>query len=248
VPKVELEHLAEAPLKRVIAQVRFAPVFAVERRAEVARFQERLDERYVAQDPVAPQYGGAIGSGTAPARSEGSRESIWPFRDAERDWTVSLSSTSLALEATQYVDFDDFAAELGAILTSLHEVFAPPQETRLGLRYINRIEDERLQKRGISFFLNDELAAPVGGRLGRSLLSSFCELRFRERDSVVVLRHGLIEANRYLLDLDHFSDEVRQFEPKSIATRIRKYHGLIERLFVWSLSERYLNGLRRGER
>jgi len=233
----------------VIAQVRFAPVFAIERRGEVAKFQEKLDERYVAQDPVAPQYGGGIGSGTAPARPEPSQESVWPFRDPEREWTVSLSSTSLALEAVQYLDFNDFAAELEAILAALHGVFSPRQETRLGLRYINRIEDERLEKRGVSFFVNDELASPVGsGGLGQSLLSSFCELRFRERESVVVLRHGLIEPNRYLLDLDHFSDEVREFEPKTITTRVKKYHDLIERLFVWSLSERYLKDLRKAKR
>jgi uncharacterized protein (TIGR04255 family) len=224
--------------------VRFAPVFAIERREEVAKFQEKLDPHYVAQDPLAPQYGGGIGSGTAPTRPAPSQESVWPFQDPEREWTVSLSSTSLALEAVQYLDFDDFAAELDAILASLHEVFAPRQEMRLGLRYINRIEDQRLEKRGISFFINDELATPVGGTLGQALLRSYCELRFRERASIIVLRHGLIEPSHYLLDLDHFCDEVRKFEPKSIVKRVRKYHELIERLFVWSLSDRYLKELR----
>lgn len=202
----------------------------------------------MAETPITPRSAATLGPTPLPARSAPSQETVWPFRNRERDWTVSLSSTSLALEAGLYLDFDDFAAELERILGALHDVFAPRQELRLGLRYINRIEDEQLKKRGISFFINEELARPVGGPLGSNLISSISELRFRERESTVVVRHGLIEEAAYLLDFDHFSDERRDFDPEAIVRRIQKFHALIERVFVWSLSDRYLKQLRKGNR
>jgi uncharacterized protein (TIGR04255 family) len=223
-------------------------MYATEERSEVARFQESLDGTFDAEPPITPRSAAALGPTPLPARSAPYQETVWPFKNAERDWTVSLSSTSLALEAGKYLDFDDFAAELNRILTALHDVFTPRQELRLGLRYINRIEDEQLKKRGISFFINEELSSPVGGPLGSNLISSISELRLRERESTMVLRHGLIEEATYLLDLDHFSDERREFDPDEIVGRIQKFHALIERVFVWSLSERYLKQLQKGKR
>jgi len=236
-----LEHLPKAPLKLAIAQVRFAAVYAVEQPAEVANFQAGLGERYVARQPLRSP-GGTDGQGAA---GDGS---VWLFENLEREWTVSLTSDSLALEAGSYRDFDDFAGELAAILDTLHRVFAPREETRLGVRYVNRIEEERIGKRGISFFVNEQLTGPAGGELGDDLLSSLCEMRFGEKEGQVTVRHGLVEPSTYLLDFDRFSEGEREFAPKSIVTRVNRFHALIERLFVWSISERYLNELRGEER
>lgn len=247
VPKVELEHLPKAPLKLAIAQVRFAPVYAIERRGELAGFQARLGDSYVATEPAPPPSTMARQAVT-PQPPGAEPETVWRFHRAERDWAVSLSSTSLALEATRYLDFDDFAGELAEIVAAVDEEFEPRQEVRLGLRYVNRIEDERLRKRGIPFFVNEQLVAPVGADLGNDLLGSLAELRFRERGGTLAIRHGLIEPSQYLLDFDFFSAAERDFSPASIVKRVRGFHGMIERLFVWSLSERYLKELRRGAR
>ena len=226
-------------MKLAIAQVRFAPVYAVEQIVAVAEFQKRLGEHYVAQD--APR---AVGAGVVGAAGE----STWLFRDGERGWTISLTPSSLGLEAITYVDFDDFAAELSKVLRTLEAVFEPRIEVRLGVRYINRIEDDRLQKRGIDFFVNEQLASPVGADLGTDLQHSLCELRFRERGGWMAIRHGLVESSTYLLDFDHFTEGERDFVPKTIVTRVKRFHSLIERLFVWSLSERYLKELKGGDR
>lgn len=242
-----MEHLPQAPLKLVIAQVRFAPEYAIERREEVAGFQTRLGDRYLAKESASPKPV-AAGWAMTPQPPGADPETVWRFQDPERDWTISLSSTSLALEAVHYLDFDDFARELSRIVKSLDEQFAPRREVRLGLRYVNRIEDERLQKRGVGFFIGEELASPVGGELGKDLLGSLAELRFRERGGTLAIRHGLIEPTQYLLDFDRFSGEEQDFAPASIVTRVKRFHSLIERLFVWSVSERYLNELRRSAR
>lgn len=183
-----------------------------------------------------------------PKDQGGTPGSTWLFRDSERGWTVSVTSTSLGLEAKTYVDFEDFLGEFKQVLRDLEEVFEPQTEVRLGVRYINRIEDERLLKRGIAFFVNEKLAGPVGEELGNELQHSLCELRFRERETWVALRHGLIEPTTYLLDFDQFVEGERDFSPNDIVPRVKRFHGLIERLFVWALSERYLKELKGAAR
>jgi uncharacterized protein (TIGR04255 family) len=232
VPPVELKHLSKAPLQLALAQVRFAPIFAVEEPARMAEFQARLGRRYLMQPP--PPDSGPAG---APV------DRIYLFRDQERAWTVSLNTGSLGLEAKTYHDFDEFAGELSRILGDVTEIFAPQTEVRLGVRYVNRIEDERLGKRGIQFFVRGELASPVGSELGDELANSLCELRFRERGTWLAIRHGLVEPSVYLLDFDNFAEGERDFVPAEIVKRVTEYHGLIERLFVWSLSGRYLEEL-----
>lgn len=174
---------------------------------------------------------------------ESGAPNLWLFRDSERDWTVSLTPGSLGLEAKTYHDFDDFAAELSRLLGEVATIFEPRTEVRLGVRYINRIEDERLPKRGIDFFINAALTAPVG-ELGGELAHSLCELRFQERDTWLSIRHGLVKRDAYLLDFDNFVEEEREFAPAEIVSRVEEYHSLIERLFVWSLSDLYLGELR----
>lgn len=198
----------------------------------MAEFQARLGRRYLLQSPP-----GEPGSGSAGG------DSIHLFRDPERDWTVSLTSDSLGLEAKTYHDFEDFAGELDRVLGNAAEIFAPQTEVRLGVRYVNRIEDERLQKRGIEFFIRQELASPVGSELGDELAQSLCQLRFRERGTWLAIRHGLVEPDAYLLDFDNFVEGERDFDPAGIVKRVNESHDLIERLFVWSISERYLKEL-----
>jgi uncharacterized protein (TIGR04255 family) len=250
VPRAQLDHLHNAPLKAAIAQVRYAPVHAVDSRESIAQFEAGLPDRYVAEDPQMSQaFTVAIGPGgpLAPA-AQVPADTVWPFRDDERGWSVAVSTTSLSLESTQkYGDFDDFITELTQILTAFEEVFHPKRRIRLGLRFINRIEDKRLRRRGgITHFVRDELLSPVGGAAGADLLNSLSELRFRERHGIFVLRHGLLPDAAYLLDYDYFAEDVHEFDATDAVQTVKRFHNLIERVFVWSLSDKYLTELKRS--
>lgn len=250
-PAADLKYLDGAPLRVALAQVRYAPVHAVEKRERVADFQERLAQTYVAREPHVPQTV-TIQFGPSPvpgAPSLLSPESVWPFEDRERGWSVSLSSSSLALEASTYNDFDDFLAEFRAVLSALIETFDPRECSRIGLRYVNEVGDERLrQEGGLNQLLRAELVSPVGTELGSDLVGSLCELRFRETFGTLVLRHGLIRADTYLLDFDYFKEEVDVFNGEAITKVVESFHDVIERLFVWCLSGGYLAELKERKR
>jgi uncharacterized protein (TIGR04255 family) len=176
-------------------------------------------------------------------------ELVWPFEDRDRGWSVSLSSTSLALEASTYDDFDDFLAEFQSVLSALIATFNPRECSRLGLRYINEITDERLRESdGLLELLRRELVSPVGTELGSDLVGSLCELRFREALGTLVLRHGLIRADTYLLDYDYFKEESDAFDGEIVTKAIETFHDVIERLFVWCLSDAFLSELKERKR
>jgi uncharacterized protein (TIGR04255 family) len=248
IPKASLDHLDSAPLKAVVAQVRYSPVHAVEKRDLVADFESRLDKRYVAQNAQTSQtLTIQIGSGPPPAALVPPvvADRVWPFRDAERGYLVSLGNSSLAVEADSiYHDFPQFLKEFRAAVSACAEIFQPKREIRLGLRYINEISDKRLGK-DVRTMISPELVSPLGTAVQGGLLRSFAELRVDESLGTFVIRHGLVGDATYLLDFDYFSETQRDFDPRHLIKTVKGFHALIEPFFIWSLSPGYLAELKR---
>jgi uncharacterized protein (TIGR04255 family) len=243
VPKTSLAHLDTAPLKVAVAQARYSPVHAVEKRELVADFESRLDMRYVAQDARKSQsLTIQIGSGapSAAVMPPPVADTVWPFRDDERGYVVSLGNSSLAVEAdSTYHDFPQFLEEFSVAVTACAEIFRPKLEVRLGLRYINQISDERLRD-DVRNIVNPELVLPVGTAVQSGLLRSLSELRVAESLGTFVIRHGLVDDATYLLDLDYFSEAERDFDPQQVITTVDGFHAVIESFFIWALTPHYL--------
>jgi uncharacterized protein (TIGR04255 family) len=254
VPKASLEHLESAPVKVALVQVRYSPLHAVAKRDLVADFESRLPDDYVAQPA---QVGHAItvqiGSGppapplpvAGPAIPATDVDTVWPFRDETRGYVVSLGNSSLAVQVdSSYHDFPSFLQQFRAAVMACTEIFQPKREIRLGLRYVNAIEDRRL-RRDVRTIVNPELVSPVGTGIQGGLLGSFAELRVRENLGTFAVRHGLVEdASTYLLDFDYFSEKERDFNGDRVIKSVEGFHELIERVFVWSLNPDYLAELK----
>jgi uncharacterized protein (TIGR04255 family) len=250
VPKTSIDHLDSAPLKVAVAQVRYSPVHAVEKRELVADFESRLHDRYVAQDAQSSQtLTIQIGAGSPPGGVSPPAvvDTVWPFRDDSRGYSVSLGNSSLAVEAdSAYHDFPQFLGEFSSAVSACAEIFQPKRQMRLGLRYINEIQDERLGE-DVRTIVNPELVAPVGFAVTGGLLRSLAELRVAESLGTFVVRHGLVDNTTYLLDFDYFSESQREFDPQRVIETVEQFHDLIEPFFIWSLSDRYLAELKRKD-
>src|SRR5688572_5094174 len=96
--------LPNAPLVRVIAQVRFPLVVAIEQREFMAPFQEAIRARY----PVLRQeqmQGVLLGPPGVAAQTP---QVAWRFMDETHDWRISLAPDFLALETRAYTNRADF--------------------------------------------------------------------------------------------------------------------------------------------
>jgi hypothetical protein len=108
--------LPRAPLARVIAQVRFAPILTIRNPDSVAVFQEAVRATYpiLSEDRI---HQIVMASAGTPDIREGV---IWRFTEGEkRQWRASLSVDFIALETSAYVSRQDFLERLGAILVAL---------------------------------------------------------------------------------------------------------------------------------
>jgi uncharacterized protein (TIGR04255 family) len=232
-----------------VAQVRYSPLHAVGNRDLVAEFESRLDSRYVPESAQTAQaFTVQIGPGPLPASAVASAaaDTVWPFRDDERGYAVSLGHASLAVEAgPQYHDFPQFLEEFRTAVTACADIFQPKREVRLGLRYVNEITDERLRL-DVRSIINSKLVLPLGTAVEGGLLRSFGELRVKESLGTFVIRHGLVDDATYLLDFDYFSETERAFDPQQLLASVEGFHNLIEPFFVWTLKRSYLAELKKA--
>lgn len=129
--------LPRAPLALVIAQVRFPEIASIARPEFVGPYQEELRRKY----PNAVTETAIELTADQPSRTiQLPHVSMWRFVDADDKWRVSLTSGFLALETTAYVSREDFLARWQDVLSPFERLVRTDYFTRLGVRYINRVE------------------------------------------------------------------------------------------------------------
>ncbi len=87
--------LPEAPLVRVIGQVRFPPVLSLEKREFIAPLQEAIRATYPVLRPEKTQSITLGSEGLTP----GPQQIVWRFSDVDERWRVSVSSEFVAIES-----------------------------------------------------------------------------------------------------------------------------------------------------
>lgn len=240
--------LNDAPLVRVIAQLRFPEILSVEQRDFVAPFQEAIRPAY----PVLRQeqtHGISLGlSGVAPAKLQ----IAWRFGDTGGQWRVSLTPDFLALETTKYVSRSDFLGRLKAVVQALDEHVEPAQVDRLGLRYIDRITGEDVDN--IAKLVRPEVRGITGTIAATHAARALSESMFEVEDACVLARWGFlppgatvdpaaIEPAReksWILDLDMFSAAPMPFVVDGVVERAQRYAERIYTVFRWAVTEQFL--------
>ncbi len=250
-PPPEEVPLRDAPLVRVIAQVRFPLILSVERADFVAPFQEAIRTAYpVLHQEVAP--GILVGAQAFPAER---KLAAWRFADAEGAWRVSLAPGFLALETTDYNSRAKFLERFDVAVSALHEHIKPGVVQRLGLRYIDRVTGEALED--IRQLVRPEMLGVIGASPGAHARQALSEAIFDvPGDSEQLLaRWGLLPARStmdpagieaiddpsWILDIDMFSTKQRDFEPAAISADARRYAERLYTVFRWAVTREFLN-------
>ncbi len=248
---LEEVHLPQAPLVKVISQVRFPMLMAITQESSVADFQRLLRTEY----PILRQEHEAgivlSSEGVKPLKEGGT---LWRLTSRDGAWQVTLAPTFLALDTTAYDSRNDFLERLRRALSALQEVVRPVLYDRLGLRYVDRLaapadltELGRLVRRELLGVLSTSLPSEV--RVNHSLSDSLFVLA----DARLQARWGLLPPNTsldpsiepareasWVLDLDVFDMETRDFETEVIVERARAFAGIHYRFFRWAVTEELL--------
>jgi uncharacterized protein (TIGR04255 family) len=241
----EVGRLAASPLRLALMQARTVPVLAFEQPAEVQRLVDALDGRWALSDRQANrEVAIQVGPGGVHQQA-GVPETVWVLSAAQGAIRAAVSATSVTVESDRYDAWEQFRDAALDIFGAVARVAAPARATRLGVRYINELRDERVTSdpRRLAELLNPALIAPILA-LDRPLLGSQAELRVSEaEDAVFVLRHGLAQPEVYLLDLDAYREADEPFDADALVARAERFHARIESVFAWALAESYLREL-----
>ncbi len=238
--------LANAPLARVVAQVRFPEILSVQDRSFVAPFQERIRKQYsIAKNDLINTF--VIG----PQRMVSS--TVWRYLDPSQSWRVSMSDTFLSLETAKYTSRKDFTERFAFLLHALAATIAPSHCTRIGIRYVDQVslpDGESMKD-----MLRPEMAG-IRDAIGvtKYVLSEF---EANTREGAVVVRWGHMPAEgthdpdvmpptataSWFLDVDSYkSDESEMFEfaPDKISEVVFGLASRAYTIFLWSVNDTFL--------
>ncbi len=247
--------LANAPLVRVIAQVRFPLIASIEKRDFIGPFQEAIRREYPVLRPEQSQSVVLRSEGVVETRAN----SVWRFHESSAAWRVSLAPDFLAVETTHaYTSRRDLLRRLGQLLEALDEHIDPQVIDRLGLRYIDRITGAPLDDLGR--YIQPELLGVIGSALSQHTDHVVSQNVFSlpEEGGRMIARWGLlpkggtmdvaaiapIQERSWVLDVDAFRQEPRPFIREEV---IRDATALAERIYAffrWSVTDDFLDHFR----
>jgi uncharacterized protein (TIGR04255 family) len=242
--------LKDAPLIRVIAQVRFPPILSIEKKDFVGSFQEAIREKYPILQPEQTQtfvFG-------PPGVVQPTFQLTWRFIDTADSWRVSLAPDFMALETTAYSSRRDFLERLEHLLIAFDKSFNPKIIERFGLRYIDRLIGQDLQD--ISSLVKPEMAGIMAAEFREYIHQTVNESLFviPNGGEKIIARWGLIPGGAtfdpdaiepvaeasWILDIDMSLSKNREFCIEELMSEGRCFAERIYTFFRWSVKDDFL--------
>lgn len=246
-PPIEVP-LPQAPLVRVIAQVRFPIIVSIEKKDFIAEFQEQVRADYPVLRIEQARRLVLDSRGTA----EEQPTLIWRFHDAGGSWRASLAPDFVALETEAYDSRDDFLARLERLLRALDRTIDPRVVDRLGIRYVDRVTGGNLVR--LPELVRDEIVGVTSlcAHTKHSLSDSLFVLP--DGSGNLAVRWGLLPAHgstdpttiepidepSWILDLDCYAQESRTMDVDALIAQARGFSERIYTFFRWVVNDEFL--------
>ncbi|MCK6478823.1 MAG: TIGR04255 family protein [Planctomycetes bacterium] len=240
--------LPRAPLARVVAQVRFPVVASVAREDFIGPFQEAIRAEY----PVLrPETGPAIIAG--PGGLTPGVRTVWRFLEVDGAWRATLAPDFVAIETTKYTSRGDLLGRLGRVLEATEKYVGPKVVDRLGLRYIDRLEEAALNE--IPYLVRSEMIGVLGTPWGSEADHSICESAFNLPDgSRLQAKWGVLpkgktvdpssieplDSRTWILDLDLFSEKPARFSAGTLVEQTKRFAERIYTVFRWAATPAFI--------
>lgn len=246
-PPTEI-HLSQAPLVRVIAQVKFPEALNVERADVVSDFQTAIAQSY---GVLKRESGIRVASDIV-----GGSQALthWRFSDdpLKWKWRVTLASGFVALETAKYTTRAEFFERLEMVLEAVHVHIKPTLCTRTGVRYVNRIAGQDvIEARTLVRAEMLGLLSTVAAERASHVLT---QAAFEIDGKKLQVTCGLLPPNgtpdpnvidplaepSFVLDIDVSDESPSSFAPETIAARAKSFAERNYTFFRWAVSDQFL--------
>lgn len=229
------------PLKAVIAQVRYQPIYSLAQPSGIAPFQDAIRDGYPLSEAVV-EASFSIGP-NAPAISLPSGPT-WRFSTEDRNWIVGVGPESLTLETPAYPRFEPFRDRFASVLHAAIETLHLNRRERFGLRYINQvIHPAATRLSEWPQFLSDRiLGFALDDVFDNQAVTSFQQIQVNLPNGKATVRHGFIPQPAgelpYVIDLDVYDDQPKVLNSEQVVELMTSYKRWVWRFFRSIINER----------
>ncbi|WUH97780.1 TIGR04255 family protein [Spirillospora sp. NBC_00431] len=248
--------LTHAPLVRVLAQIRFPRLAALDDSTIVKSFTTKVSAEY----PLLQQkheISLIISPGEAVTQQQ-QQAPIWYLRSADEQWAVTVTLNSLALETSSYEGRTDFLQRLRYLIETFSDIVRVPYINRIGIRYTNRIyQQDKLRRMDhyIQPAIMGAMAIPTPPGTKRS--HAISDALFHTGENSLQARWGMLPANavldpsiprvdaeNWILDLDSFASVRMEAEADQIINRAQGLAEQAYRMFRWIVTDSFIEEFR----
>ncbi len=243
----EEKPLANAPLTRVVVQVRFSSILKIDSKEGVAPFQELARKDY----PLFEQVSTASVQFDMTPNGPAFRQipaNAWRFSDPTRQSVVTLTSDAITFETSAYPGRSNFIAHWATILGWIDDTYGPGLAVRIGMRYLNRIAGEAVTR--LPDWIKPNLIGVALPDLSDHVSQAISEANLNIEEGGMLLRWGIlpkgvtidpglldpIDTKSWLLDIDAFSNEQRSFDSNALVDTYQRLAERIYAMFRWTLT------------
>lgn len=244
--------LARAPLVRVLSQVRWPSM--VQLRTDLSHMALQLGKAVFSEYPIYSEQKEMQVLITPEGASQQASGTVYQFRSVDEVWRVSFSESFITLDAGKYTSKTDFCDRFASVLAALKEIIEIPYASRIGFRYVNRVDDPDEYAR-IGSLVNPQVMG--GGSVpladGAALMHSVCESVFAVGEHKLLTRWAhvppggttdpTLEASTkpsWTLDLDTFTEGQFSFEPRELVTLADELSTISYKFFRWAVTDEFL--------
>lgn len=242
--------LSDAPLARVVAQVRYPRPLDFEDDKSLQPLGRILASRYPVGRKVQATAVLITPSGVT---EQPASETNWTYQDVRGEWQITVSSQFTSIEALKYTSRNDFCDRFREVFEALSQVIHPPVFDRLGVRYINRLEGEEALKDLGNLVNPTTLAGLAVPHEGIQVQHSICDTVFVDGNSYLQVRWGWLPAGvsidptapapkvpYWLLDIDSYTGNGGPFEVEVLDGLTRDLATRAYRFFRWAITDSFV--------
>lgn len=235
-PEVEEVRLANPPIVEVVCQVRFPPILRISKE-EPAEFQELIRGRFPQLDIRQEMKLTLPAAGNPNAPTADFQPRNYRFVTDDGQTTVSLTSSFYALSSKGYTHWHDFVEDLQLVHKSFVQTYEPAHATRVGLRYINHLDQsntglaERAELLGL---LRPEISQTLTGPVWEDAIELATRMTFNDAKVALNARYAYEEPDgqaMFVLDFDCFEED--RLPMDEVIGRCDTFHAIIYRAFRW---------------
>lgn len=242
--------LSRAQIAYVIAQVQFPAILRVRDDNFIVEFQDRIRKIY----PFVDRVEGVSISLPGNASETSGTEVHWNFSSADKKWRIVLGANSISIETKDYQGHSDFIERFGFILNALSDTIQPTIMTRIGYRYVNRLQEPE-DLSDIARLVRGNLVGLADGQIRENVIQSIAQSNCRAKEGTLVVHWGLLppqtaisdlmerlDTTSWILDVDAYMQPAQE-DGFVVGQALAALEGLSNRayaFFRWAITDEFL--------